>query len=123
MTRLVGFLALFLLPIAVESAAQGFFHDVDTLEPLLGIHAATHGLTFDVLSNGCTSQKDFRVDVVGSDTVRLLLIRERQDTCRAFVSKVAIQFSYESLGLESGQPFIVVNTFLTTAMEAAARIE
>ncbi|HWU43230.1 MAG TPA: hypothetical protein VN132_07330, partial [Bdellovibrio sp.] len=72
-------------------------------------------LFFQVRSGGCTSKEDFRFEVENAGGMKkVTLYRIRPDECYAFVpfGKV-ISFSYQELGLHSGDHFYVGNMIQT----------
>lgn len=61
-------------------------------------------------SNGCTRTSDFAVEVETGTAVTLTFNREQPDVCRALVPDgVELRWSYEELGLTSGQAVAIRN--------------
>lgn len=108
-TRLIVLLAfLLLVPAAALSADAA--QDTGVVEHLYGMQVGPEGVTFQVFSGGCTTKEHFRIERFTADPVQLLLIRVVPDLCEAFRPYgTTLTYSYESLGLENGQRFIVLN--------------
>jgi hypothetical protein len=110
MKRLIFIVALVALLAPIRQMAQNVDHEMGAVEQLLGLQVDPEGVTFQVFSGGCTRKEDFRIERFQSDPTQLLLIRVVPDTCEAFLPYgTAIQYSYESLGLDNGRKFIVLN--------------
>jgi hypothetical protein len=102
--------ALVALCIADTAGTHATAAETGAVESLLGLHVDARGVVFQVFSGGCTTQADFRLARFQSAPVQLLLIRLHPDRCEAFVPYgTRLRYSYERLGLEQGQRFVVVN--------------
>lgn len=83
----------------------------DSAETLLGLWVDADGVTFQVRSGGCTQKSDFRIVSRERDPLRLALVRDSADPCKAFVPYgVGITFSFEELGIAPGSAFEIVNS-------------
>jgi hypothetical protein len=110
MKPIVFILAFFALLIPGGNSTQDTGQETGTVEQLLGLQVGPEGVIFQVFSGGCTTKDDFRIERFQADPVQLLLIRLEPDTCEAFIPYgTTIRYSYESLELENGQRFIVLN--------------
>lgn len=84
--------------------------DTGVVEQLYGMQVGPEGVMFQVFSGGCTTKEHFRIERFTADPVQILLIRVVPDLCEAFRPYgTTLTYSYESLGLENGQRFIVLN--------------
>ncbi|WP_409020140.1 hypothetical protein [Brevundimonas vesicularis] len=80
------------------------------LEPLSQVSMDGQRLTVRVGSNGCTQVSSFEVQIVDGDPAQISLIRREPDLCRALVADgVSLSWTYEELGLKSGQAAQIVN--------------
>jgi hypothetical protein len=76
-------------------------------ERIMGVKHDRTGLTFQVMSNGCTEKEDFELLQQETYPAKVFLIRKTPDYCRAFVRYgVEIHFTWEELG---NQPFYLGN--------------
>ena len=99
---------------SVPASTQAVSLKGSEIEKLLGIHVDARGITFQVLSNGCTQKDDFQVQIFGAKPLQLLLLRDRPDFCEAFVPYgKRIRFSYQELGLRDGKLMRVLNPLST----------
>lgn len=86
------------------------------VEPLWEFRHSPSMLFFRVASNGCTRERDFRIDILGNPDVAarrtVQIIRLRPDTCkkRELDGKL-LKFEKKSLGLGTHAPFVVANPF------------
>jgi hypothetical protein len=72
------------------------------------------GITFQVMSSGCTQKNDFELEVMESDPLQLRLIRISPDPCDAYVPLgVRINYKYQELGITPGSELRVVNPLAT----------
>jgi hypothetical protein len=79
-------------------------------ETLRSVRFADGALVARVDSNGCTTAADFAVSVAEGDPVDLTLSRTRPDLCKAIVPEgVELRWTYEDLGLTSGQVVRIAN--------------
>jgi hypothetical protein len=82
-------------------------------EKILGYLPSNKGLTFQVASGGCTLKTDFTSKVEkdpSNGVMYLTLIRLRPDVCYPFIPMgVRFDFSYEELGITSGDNFVIAN--------------
>lgn len=105
-------LATLLLFLIVPGAALStdVAQDAGVVEQLYGLQVGPEGITFQVFSGGCTTKENFRIQRFTADPIQILLIRVVPDLCEAFRPYgTTLTYSYESLGLENGQSFIVLN--------------
>lgn len=81
------------------------------VEPLMGVITAWSGVYIQAHSSGCTDKSSFIVKKDRSDDVtRLTFVRVEEDPCLAlYVFGKVINYSFEELGLESGEKFFVTN--------------
>ena len=80
------------------------------VEHIWGVQITPKGLVFQVFSGGCTKKKDFKVEIMESYPVQILLVRVKPDPCDAFVPMgKKIRFKWRQLGLQAGNEFSVVN--------------
>ena len=102
--------ALVALCIAATEVTHATAEEPGAVESLLGLQVDARGVVFQVFSGGCTTKADFRIARFQSDPVQLLLIRMHPDRCEAVVPYgTRLRYSYERLGLEHGQSFVVLN--------------
>lgn len=83
------------------------------LEPLAIAETAADALTIRVISKGCTAKADFvfRVDrKVGHAVVAFA--RRRLETCKGGMGLADLRFSYDELGLKTGERIVVANPVL-----------
>jgi len=80
-------------------------------EVLLGIDTSFDKgqIIFEVVSSGCTSKEDFRIE---RNDRTLTLYRLRSDDCKAMPGKSQIEFSLHELGLSPNEPFTLGNPFI-----------
>lgn len=106
-------LVLFVLVAVCIAATEGIHATAEepgAVESLLGLQVDARGVVFQVFSGGCTTKADFRLARFQSAPVQLLLIRMHPDRCEAVVPYgTRLRYSYERLGLEHGQRFVVLN--------------
>lgn len=96
----------FLMVLLSQSALAG------SVESIVGAMPDNKGITFMVMSNGCTQASDFEIEVsVNSDLPYIKLVREKQDYCRAVTHPVKIFLTYNEMGLNRLSPFIIANPF------------
>jgi len=108
MKPIIFILALVALLVPSGNLAQE--PETGTVEELLGLQVGADGVTFQVFSGGCTTIEDFRIERFASDPIQLLLVRVVPDLCEAYLPYgTTIRYSYESLGLDNGQRFRVLN--------------
>lgn len=108
MKRIVFILAFWAILVPGGHMAQE--QEAGTVEELFGLQVGPEGITFQVFSGGCTSIEDFRIERFASNPVQLLLVRIEPDLCEAYIPYgTTIRYSYESLGLDNGQRFRVLN--------------
>jgi hypothetical protein len=102
--------------VASHSSAQM----VGTLEDLLGFRTNGYGVMIEVTSSGCTTKRDFRVEVArsasGTEPFHLTVVREREDPCDGVQRRRAIRFAYPELGLQLGDRLVVVNAVLASGL-------
>ena len=80
------------------------------LESLRAIRFEPGAVVVRVDSNGCTQASDFAVEVVDDQTAELTFTRESADLCKALVPDgVELRWTYEELGLKSGETAVVQN--------------
>lgn len=80
------------------------------LETLSGARFENEAVIIRVGSNGCTRTSDFAVQVETGASVALTFNREQPDMCRAIVPEgVELRWSYQELGLVSGQAVAIRN--------------
>lgn len=82
------------------------------IERILGYQPSAKGIIFQVASGGCTRHEDFTAKITRNDTgiVMLQLIRVRPDLCYPFIPMgERMGFSYEQLGFNAGERFVVLN--------------
>lgn len=82
-------------------------------ERILGYLPSNKGLAFQVNSGGCTRKSDFTSKVErdsSSGLIYLTLIRLQPDLCYPFIPMgERFQFTYEELGITSGDNFVIAN--------------
>jgi hypothetical protein len=75
------------------------------------------GMTVAVASKGCTSARDFRVDVnVVGKTQRIRIVRITPDTCKSVEETVEVEFSSLNLKLANFYPIIFENPVLPSGI-------
>lgn len=80
------------------------------LETLGAVRFEGGAVVIRVGSNGCTSASDFAVEVADGDVADLTFTREKPDLCKALVPDgVELRWTYQELGLASGQAVAVRN--------------
>lgn len=85
-----------------------------SLEPLKRFNMDGQKLTVVVNSNGCTQVSHFEVHLKEAKTTELSFVRNEQDLCRAIVPEgVTLSWTYDELGLKSGQAVKVLNPLST----------
>lgn len=86
-------------------------YDIPPIEPVYAVSAAKAGLTVRLASNGCTRKSDLTVAVSNAPPRPLVLIARRHaDQCRSLgAGHVDVVWSYEELGLKSGEAFSLAN--------------
>jgi hypothetical protein len=104
-------LLAFSFPLAASEPASAEF---TMAEYLYGMTVGPEGVEFQVYSGGCTGEEDFRLERFESfppqGQIQLLLIRVSPDLCLAYLPYgTKIKFTYEDLGLKSGDSFAVLN--------------
>ena len=110
MKRFALTLALLALMIPSMNLARQVAPQGGTIEKVLGIQVDPEGVTFQVYSGGCTDSESFMVRTYGNDPVRLLLVRFVPDPCEALVPYgTTVHYTWDKLGLENGDSFIVRN--------------
>lgn len=83
-------------------------------EALQGFSADSEGVTFQVHSSGCTKKSDFSFIVLDSVPAKVLLTRNNEDLCEAYVPYgTPIKFSYDELGFNEGDEFNILNPLAT----------
>lgn len=108
MKQIIFILTLVALLVPSGNLAQE--PETGTVEELFGLQVGPEGVTFQVFSGGCTTIEDFRIERFASDPIQLLLVRVVPDLCEAYLPYgTTIRYSYESLGLDTGQRFRVLN--------------
>ena len=84
------------------------FENLET--PLMGFEMESDGLVFTVFSGGCTSKKDFRVEILQSNPVQVELVRLRMDNCEAYLPLgQKIKFTWKEMGLSNEHAFFLRN--------------
>jgi hypothetical protein len=79
-------------------------------EVLMGMTHDRQGITFQVASGGCTSKDNFEMRILETYPAQLDLVKIVPDYCEAFFAYgTKVFFSYEELGLKSGDRFIISN--------------
>lgn len=81
------------------------------LEPLGSVRFETGALVVQAQSNGCTSEASFAVHIADTEgPAQISLTREAEDLCKALVPNgVELRWTYEELGLKSGETAVVQN--------------
>jgi hypothetical protein len=81
-------------------------------EQLLGLvlDADSKTVTVTVMSNGCTTKKDFRCSMQNGEW---LLERTRRDDCKRMPFATQLQFGFAEAGIDARKPFRVRNRFAT----------
>lgn len=86
-----------------------------TEELLVGITFDEDNVELVVISNGCTSEDDFEIEVnkgfTGQPPYRLTVRRIRPDNCKMTPHPVTLKFSRSDLGLEEPFELHVTNMF------------
>lgn len=86
-----------------------------TEEEIVGINFTSDDVELVVISTGCTTEKDFEIDVnkgfTGQPPYLLTVYRTIPDTCRMIPHPVTLKFSRASLGLEDDFTLTVTNKF------------
>lgn len=78
--------------------------------PLMGFEMQNDGLVFTVFSGGCTSKKDFRIDILESNPVQVKLVRLYMDECEAYLPLgQKIKFTWKEMGLSNEHAFFLRN--------------
>jgi hypothetical protein len=82
-------------------------------EQLLGLqlNADSQTVVITVMSNGCTTKKDFRFTM---ENGALLIERTRRDDCKRMPFATALSFSYAEVGIKQGNAFRIRNGFSAT---------
>lgn len=94
------------------SAASSFAENGrPSIEPLMGVMTSWSGVYIQAHSSGCTDKNSFAVKKDrSSDVTKLTFVRIEEDPCLAlYVFGQVISYSFEELGLESGEKFFVTN--------------
>jgi len=92
----------------------------ELLEPLRAVHADAEGVTVIVASHGCTAKADFAFYVERSGPIPTLAFgRRRVDACFGPIYPMEIAFNWAELGLEPGEPVLVVNPLVGGAKPPA----
>jgi hypothetical protein len=81
-----------------------------TKEVLFGITTQPDILTIYVQSNGCTEQKDFKIETTKSNPQQLTVWRVNPDMCKGMARVIAIEFKKAEVGLFNGE-YVVQNNF------------
>lgn len=96
------------LALSVSSMAQA------AGEKIMGVTINDLGIQYQVYSGGCTSKKDFTVQILESNPVQLVLERNKVDACEAYLPYgTLIQFTWKELGLANGAEAIIKNDLAT----------
>jgi hypothetical protein len=98
-------LLIFLSTASIAKAAS----EVDSI---LGFSVDSEGITYQVISGGCTKKADFNVNLTVNQNQRieLKLLRNKQDFCEAYLPYgTNIKFSWTELGLKAGSMVKVAN--------------
>lgn len=83
-------------------------------EPIIGYLITPKGVTFQVISNGCTEAKDFTFVRQINDPIGLELIRKIPDLCERDIPEgVQISFTFAQMGLKPGNRFVISNKMQT----------
>lgn len=86
-----------------------------TEEEIVGITFTSDDVELVVISTGCTTEKDFEIDVnkgfTGQPPYLLTVYRINPDNCRMIQHSVTLKFSRASLGLEDDFTLTVTNKF------------
>ncbi|MEA3277428.1 MAG: hypothetical protein U9Q81_19525 [Pseudomonadota bacterium] len=107
--RLLLIVLLIWVPPAVSLADSAALMQGE-VEEIMGMYVHQRGIAFQVYSGGCTTKDDFTLNVLESNPVQLLLVRDTPDPCDAYLPYGrVIGFSYAELGLPEGQEFIIIN--------------
>ena len=99
-------------PAKVETVAQVDPH-AGGFEPVFAAASDYEAVTFRVNSNGCTTKKDFAVDVrrIGNDAT-VTLRRLKPDPCRTVrAENVEVRFAFDEVGLRRGDAIQFENPF------------
>jgi hypothetical protein len=80
-------------------------------EPLMGFMTSVHGVRIQAPSGGCTSKRSFAVKKEKYGAVTMLtFLRTESDLCLAlYMYGVELSYTYQELGLEQGENFIIRN--------------
>jgi hypothetical protein len=80
------------------------------VEKILGHTVDEEGITYQVMSGGCTKKGDFKVMQLETMPVQLKLVREKMDYCEAFFPYgTMVKFTWNELGLSTGTEITVAN--------------
>lgn len=80
------------------------------VEGIFGYSVDMQGITFQVMSGGCTKKQDFQVQQLETFPVQLQLVRNKVDACEAyFPYGITVKFTWNELGFENGTQFTVSN--------------
>lgn len=106
----------FLFSIAILFTTTSAFAQFQ-LEGILGFHVGPQGISFQVVSGGCTSKDDFQLSRQqartqrGDSLMRVGLLRTgKPDFCEAFYPYgIEISYTWAELGLAQGSTFVIDN--------------
>lgn len=84
------------------------------LETLRSVRFEPGALVVQANSNGCTSEASFAVHIADAEgPAQIRLARETEDLCKALTPNgVELRWTYEELGLKSGETAVVYNPVL-----------
>lgn len=99
-----------LMMMTMLSFATGAAFAETTTEAIMGFTTDSDGVTFQVMSGGCTRKSDFQVMLLEVQPAQVLLKRVKMDGCEAYLPfGTKVTFSYSELGLGEGQEFRIGN--------------
>lgn len=91
---------------------SGFVRAEKLSERILGFSISEKGVIFQVPTGGCTSKDNFSIESLETLPVQVHLIRNKADLCKAyFPYGVKLEYTFEELGLRSGEEFLIKNEF------------
>lgn len=84
------------------------------IERICGYSVDREGITFNVVSNGCTGKGDFNIKQWGITTSKqkLELVRNREDICEVVSHSKEIKFTWSELELEECTELVITNPAL-----------
>lgn len=99
-------------PVSEEEKKENVATQDNSLEVIYGFDIKADGLWFLVKSNGCTSEKNFNLQLknIDKDTAEASLFRTKRDLCRGLSRLVSIHMPFNDNSI-TGKHFTASNPF------------